>query len=192
MEPFVLNNIREQVNQKLGILDNTKAVLKQQQQELRAIEAHLVALSKAQAIVQEISQNIQQQVHTKIANIVSKCLAAVFDEPYEFKIIFEQKRGRTEASLVFERAQMQVDPLSSSGGGVVDVASFALRLACLLLRKPPLAKVLILDEPFKFVSSEYRENVRAMLEQLSKEMDIQFIMVTHIPELVAGKVIRLG
>ena len=48
-----------------------------------------------------------------------------------------------------------------------------------------------MDEPFKFVSEEYRENVRVLLEQLSKEMSIQFIFVTHIQELVTGKVVKL-
>jgi len=86
---------------------------------------------------------------------------------------------------------VEVDPLSASGGGVVDVAAFALRLSCLCLSKPKRRHLLVLDEPFKFVSEEYRHRIRGMMEKLSEEMGVQIIMVTHIKELETGKVIRL-
>ena len=86
---------------------------------------------------------------------------------------------------------MEVDPMTASGGGVVDVASFALRLSCLVLSKPPINRILILDEPFKFLSEDYRERVRILLETLSKEMKTQIILVTHIEELKTGRMIEL-
>ncbi len=146
---------------------------------------------EAQKVLQIVAQSVQQQAHDKIAGVVSQCLESVFDEPYEFKILFEQKRGRTEAKLVFSRNGNECDPLTASGGGPVDVASFALRLSCLLLTRPATRRVLILDEPFKFLSENYRERIRVMLETLSKEMKVQIIMVTHLDELRCGKVIEL-
>lgn len=145
----------------------------------------------AQCLLQQIAQGIQENAHKQIAGVVSKCLSIVFDEPYEFCISFERKRGRTEAALSFKRNNQHVDPMTASGGGVVDVAAFALRLACLSLSRPKLRRVLVMDEPFKFVSEQYRDRVRSMIETLAEEMEVQFIMVTHIPELVCGKVIRL-
>jgi DNA repair exonuclease SbcCD ATPase subunit len=115
----------------------------------------------------------------------------VFDEPYEFRILFAQARGRTEARLVFVRDGVEVHPTRAAGGGVVDVASFALRLACLVYHQPKLRPVMILDEPFKFVSEEYRDRCRELIEMLAAEMGVQFIIVTHIKELETGKVVRL-
>jgi DNA repair exonuclease SbcCD ATPase subunit len=86
---------------------------------------------------------------------------------------------------------MEVDPITASGGGIIDVASFALRLACLCLSKPPLRRVMVMDEPFKFVSEQYRARLVELLERLAKDMGVQFIMVTHIKELEIGKVIQL-
>ena len=123
--------------------------------------------------------------------MVSRCLEAVFDEPYEFHLNFELKRGRTEARLSFVRDGVEVDPLTASGGGVVDVAAFALRLSCLMLAQPPLRRLLVMDEPFKYVSEEYRERIRVLLETLATEMGVQFVMVTHITELKTGTVIEL-
>ena len=146
---------------------------------------------QAQEIIQVLAEAVQQRVHQQISEVVSSCLNVVFDDPYEFKIVFERKRGRTEANLRFVRRNLDVDPMSASGGGAVDVAAFALRVACLILHRPRLSRIIVLDEPFKFVSAEYRPKVRAMLEQLSKKMEVQIIMVTHIEDLVIGKVIQL-
>ena len=147
---------------------------------------------EAQQIIQAVAEMIQEQAHDRIAGVVSRCLAAVFDEPYEFKIIFERTRGRTEARLVFLRDGMAVDPITSSGGGVVDVAAFALRVSCLMLKRPAARRVLVLDEPFRFVSKDYRPRVAQMLTDLATELHIQFIMVTHIEELRVGTVIDVG
>lgn len=146
---------------------------------------------EAQELAQQVAQQVQQQAHEAIAGVVSQCLEAVFDEPYEFKILFDRKRGRTEAQLVFERDGEQVDPLTASGGGVIDVAAFALRLSCLMLSQPPVRKLLVLDEPFKFVSREYIGRVRTMLEKLAEDMEVQFVIVTHINELRCGTVVQL-
>lgn len=149
---------------------------------------HTVA---AQEVLQLISKSVQEQTHKRLAEVVSSCLRTVFDNPYEFKIEFERKRGKTEAKLRFVRGTLEVDPLTASGGGMVDVASFALRVSCLMMHRPKLSKVVVLDEAFKFVSATYRDNVRAMLEGLSKDLGLQIIQVTHIRELECGKVIEL-
>jgi DNA repair exonuclease SbcCD ATPase subunit len=47
---------------------------------------------------------------------------------------------------------------------------------------------MILDEPFRYLSEEYRPKVAVLLEKLAEEFDFQFIIVTHIPELAIGSV----
>lgn len=186
-----IQRTRKSIDKKLAEYSNLKSQYKKEEEELEKTETTLSNLNEAQSIAQAVAQAVQQQAHNQIAGVVTKCLETVFDEPYRFKICFEQKRGRTEARLAFERDGLEVDPLTASGGGMVDVAAFALRLSCILLSKPQLRKVIILDEPFKFVSRGYQKNVRKMLESLSKDLGIQIIFVTHIPELETGKVIEL-
>ncbi len=169
-----------------------KLTVAAEEEELARLTKRLGGAEEAQKILQVVAQSIQQRAHEQIASVVTKCLEAVFDDPYEFRIIFEQKRGRTEARLAFFRGTNEIDdPLDGSGGGVVDVAAFALRLACLVLARPPLRRVLILDEPFKWVSEEYRPRVVALLHQLAEELDVQFILVTHIPEFQTGTIIHV-
>lgn len=146
---------------------------------------------EAQEILQLIAQAVQQQAHEKIAKVVSSCLQAVFDDPYEFKIEFERKRGRTEAKLLFLRRGLICDPTSASGGGVIDVAAFALRAVCIMLHRPRLSKILFLDEPFRFVSAEYQDNVRTMLEELSEDLGVQIVQITHNEKIATGKIVRV-
>jgi len=182
---------REIVDAKLVELRSVQASYLREKKALAEVEERREALVEARTLAQGVAQAMQNRVHSKIARIVSKALEAVFPDPYEFRISFEQKRGRTEAVLSFVREGEEVDPLSSAGGGAVDVASFALRLAALLLSRPAQRRVLILDEPFRFVSAGYRANVAEMLRVLSEELDVQLVLVTHDPQLVLGKSVQI-
>jgi DNA repair exonuclease SbcCD ATPase subunit len=186
-----LNDEREEVSEIARALAFAVKTQEDETSKLAEAVTKLHHVQQAQEILQLVSRAVQQRAHEKISEVVSRCLTAVFDEPYSFKINFEMKRGKTEAQLRFTRDGLDVDPMSASGGGVVDVAAFALRVACLVLHRPRLAQVVVLDEPFRFLSAQYRDNVRSMLEELSREMRIQIIMVTHIEEIATGKIIDL-
>jgi len=179
------------VQEKLSQRNYLIQTYKRKKEELAGLQQVVGDLNEARDIVIEVSRAIQQEVHNQIAAIVSECLEIVFDEPYTFEIQFERKYDRTFANLVFIRDGETINPMDASGGGVIDVASFALRLSCMMLSKPKLRRLLVLDEPFKFVSLNYQERVREMLETLSERLNIQIIMVTHINKLVTGKEVEL-
>jgi len=147
----------------------------------------------AQKLLQEVSEAVQCQVHQRIASVVTHCLKTVFGEDsYEFKLVFEQKRGKTEARPVFVKDGKEVEPLGSSGGGTVDVTAFALRLISLVLSEPKKRRLLDLDEPFKFLNgAEYQERVAGLLLALTKDFSLQMLIVTDDDWLCVGEVIRL-
>src|SRR5690606_13070311 len=80
-------------------------------------------------------------------------------------------------------------------GGVLDVISFGLRLSSLVLIRPRHRKVMILDEPFKNIRGDvYRSRIRSMIDQLSKKLNVQFILNIDLdtyPEFRLGKVIEI-
>lgn len=166
--------------------------LRREQQALKEAQQILIDTEYVQAKTQALAQAIQQQAHTQIAGVVTLCLQAVFGEAYAFRIRFERKRGKTEAQLLLIKEGQEIeDPINEDSGGVVSVAAFALRLACLVLAKPRLRRLLVLDEPFSQLSVEYRPAIRSMLLKLAKDFNIQFIIVTHQPEIICGKVVQL-
>jgi len=187
-----LTDYKTKVEEKWLLFRQAKKTYAKERQRTIELEDRLFCAEEAQVFLQQAAETFQAEAHKQIATIVSECLEAIFDEPYEFKILFERKRGKTEARLVFLREGLEYDPMSASGGGVVDVASFALHLSCLMLTQPSKRKLLVLDEPFRFVSAEYRGRIASMLETLAEELGVQFLIVTHMEELKIGKVINLG
>jgi len=183
---------RERVNQLLGDLHSIKKQRKEEERNLKQAEKELTYIEEAQTIAQQIAQMVQQQAHKRIEGVVSKCLEAVFGEEYGFKIRFERKRGRTEANLLLLRQGHEIeDVLNTDSGGVVDVAALALRLACIVLSKPTLRRIIIADEPFRNLDLQNREKVRILLEELSRDFKVQFIIITHEIAFQTGKVIEL-
>ncbi len=185
---------RKQVDKIVTKLGYTETTVREEKFNLEQAQQLLTDTEEAQVITQQISQAIQQQAHKRIAGVVSKCLETVFtgEDRYGFRIHFDRKRGRTEARLVLTKNGHEIDdPLDFDSGGVCEVAAFALRLSCLVLSKPRLRKVILFDEPFKSISVDYLDNVRTLMDKLSEEFGVQFIVVTHIHQLETGKVIRL-
>ena len=136
-------------------------------------------------IIQKVAQETQKQLEWHISEIVTLALASTFDNPYIFKAEFVMKRGKTECNLFFERDGYRVNPILEAGGGAVDVAAFALRVAMWSLSKSNWRNTLVFDEPFKNINDKTRktqERVVEMAKELSKKLDLQFIIITMIPE----------
>lgn len=155
------------------------------------LKQELTALHELQQLTQHIAASCQQRVHKQICEVVSACLAAIFPNPYTFHIRFVSKRGRTEAVPVFARNGSEVAPLDAAGGGVVDVSVFALRLASIVSASPSIRRVLVLDEPWRFVAKALRPKLATMVETLSKKMKCQIILTTHETEFKMGTVVNL-
>ena len=133
---------------------------------------------EARILLQLVAKQTQSSLEYHISSLVTSALESVFDEPYEFKVRFTERRNKTECDLLFIKDGEEIGrPIESSGGGAIDVAALALRIAFWSLNKN--RPVLILDEPTKYVSVEYQEQVSQMLKMLSDKLGIQFIIITH-------------
>lgn len=134
---------------------------------------------QAREIIREVGLLTQQTLQVHISDITTLALDAVFDDPYELVVEFVQRRNKTECDLYFERDSMRADPLSASGGGAVDVAAFALRIAAWSMQTPRTRNTIILDEPMRFLSVDLQERASQMIKELSDRLGLQFIIITH-------------
>lgn len=140
-------------------------------------------VDQAQVILQTLAKETQDGIKYHITDIVNLALNAVFDDPYEFTIEFVFKNNKVAAELYFIKDGNKIDPLSSTGGGVVDIAAFALRIALWTLGNPRSDNCIVLDEPLKWISKDLRPKAAEIIKELSNKLDLQFIIVTHMPEL---------
>lgn len=164
-----LKGAREEIQRRLDTLEDRLGKLRDDEESIEG----------ASVIIRHVAGETQKALEYHISEIVSLALKSVFPEPYEMKLIFEQKRNNSEARIVFTRDGMEIDPMTEAGGGVVDVASFALRIAMWKLSGGTSRNTFILDEPFKFVSRDLQNRASALLKELSQRLNLQFIIVTH-------------
>ena len=130
--------------------------------------------------VQKAARDTQDQLRVRIEDVVQSSLDAVFPGSYTFRTEFVARRGRTELDMWLDKDGTRMDPLDSNGGGVVDVLSLALRVCCLTMSRN--ARVLLLDEPFKFIRGRARQRLGDMLSRLSRKLGIQVIMVADVSD----------
>lgn len=185
-----LKSIRSTLNQFIEKRQIAKSNRSVERKKVKQLEKYLKNLFAVQSHVQRTAQDCQQEVHQKIAAVVSRSLSSVFADPYSFQISFVRRRGKTDAVLTFYRDGHEIDPVEAAGFGPVDIASFALRIACILCSRPRLRKFIILDEPFKHLQKNLIPLAGQMVYELACELDIQIVIITHHRKLIVKKAKR--
>lgn len=189
------SNCRNALEPILTELHHARRQVVEEEASLEQARTHETAVREAQALAQALAEQVQKEAHVQIAGVVNRCLRAVFeDDAPGFRILFERKRGKTEATLAFVRGgQVLDDPLDQDCGGVVDVAALALRLTCLALARPRRRLLVVADEPLKNLNGEeYQERVAGMILSLARDLGVQFVFTSDDPWLKVGKVVELG
>ncbi len=176
---MTVQNLRHKLEQQKGRRQQILEELVLIRADIEQLKADELRHQKALEIVKEVGLKTQQQLQYHISDITSLALDSIFDNPYTLVVEFVQRRGKTECDLFFERDGERVNPLLASGGGTVDVAAFALRIASWSMAKPRTRNVMTLDEPLRFVSAKYQEKASAMIKEVSEKLGIQFIIITH-------------
>jgi DNA repair exonuclease SbcCD ATPase subunit len=154
--------------------------------EIRNNKRSLNQHEQAREVLREVGLKTQQTLQVHISDIATLAFEAIFDDPYELSVEFVQRRNKTECDLLFSRDGNKVDPLEASGGGAVDVAAFALRIASWTMQRPRSSNVMILDEPMRFLSVDLQERASQMIKELSDKLGIQFIIISHEHTLAAA------
>ena len=182
---MVIQKIERLYNQAVAIKTQIAKDIEQKKDRTEELSLKLDLMEKVQVFLQKIAKDTQDRLSLQIEDIINSALDAVFPNEYTFRLEFTTSRNRTEAQLLFydQRTGKEVDPMNASGGGVVDLTAFALRIACYVLENNT-DNVIILDEPFRFISRDLQERAGKILKTLSNKLGIQIIMVTHIKELI--------
>ncbi len=170
----------------LGVLSTKRNVLIEEKKGYISRDKELAVdvkdHEKARAIIQKAAAITQNYLAQHLSGIVTKALASVFDDPYECKVEFVERRNSTECDIILVKDGFEYSPLGSCGYGVADIVSFTLRIAYLLLGSK--RRTLCFDEPMRHLSEDRQPFAADLIRKLSKEFNIQMIIVTHEDELL--------
>lgn len=186
-----VKSLRSKVDSLRGQQKQVAKNLKESEERLDIYKSDLYNHEKAREVIKEAALKTQEALAFHISDITSLALQAVFPEPYSLDVQFVQRRNKTECDLFFKRDDAEMDPMLASGGGPVDVASFALRVASWSMQNPSSRSIIVLDEPMRFLSTDLQPKASEMIKELSEKLGIQFIIITHEEELTneADKII---
>ena len=139
-------------------------------------------IEQAQALIQKVAQETQEQLTFQIEDVVNTALSTCFPDEYKFHMNIEIKRNNTEASLILTKNGVDINPMEAVGGGVLDVVSMGLRIASWSLSG--YNNILIIDEGFKFLSRDLQPKMADILQEISEKLEVQFIQVSHSPDII--------
>ena len=190
---YSLQDARKEIDSKKAVRNSAEKKLAIAEENLINFKDNLKYANEALLIIQQVAKQTQEQLEYRISELVSLAIYAVFHDAPKFKVIYETKRNKTEAGLWFDQDGELINPMDADGGGIVDIASFALRVALWSLAADKTDSVLVLDEPFKHLSADLQSKAGKMVKEISARLGLQIIMVSHIDELVdeADKVFRV-
>lgn len=153
------------------------------EKSIDAADLNSITAKEAVVILQQAADGMQNLIKDSLTSLCSAALKDVFyDKNISFGVTFTPQKNTTILEMYIEEDGIRYDPLESRGHGLADLICFALRVSILCLQ-PTLRKVIILDEPFKQISEEYRERAIAFVKKVGEQTGIQIILVTHITEL---------
>jgi len=187
-----LRSIQELVGKKKQVSDD----LKSSRMSLVNYKQRVEDSKKGRVVIQKVAADVQKELGVHITKLVNLALVSVFPNPYKLVVNFVERRGKTECDLMFSKESLGNDllkPEDGSGGGPLDVVSFVLRCVFWALDTNTKRRIMFLDEPFKYVSTDLHERCGDMLREISKKLKMQVIMVTHLPKMMecADKIIEL-
>ena len=149
----------------------------------------------------ELLTLVQNETNNKIKSgfqdIVSYALRYVYNADYAFELEFGRRGNLPELDFNIKTptCKKAYDPEDTSGGGVLNIVSLALRIALMELHKPKIEGFLILDEPFAQINGkENLEQAERFLKAINERIKRQIIMVTNGDQMlsIADNIIEIG
>jgi DNA repair exonuclease SbcCD ATPase subunit len=153
-------------------------------EELSTIKRKHEAYIKANELFKTAVEMSQGNVKTIIETLVTMAIRAIYTRNFSYRLIFKQTKNTFTCRPQIVEDEVEYNDIDEDlGGGIVDVISFAQKIVFWSIERT--RNILIFDEPFKnlgVLSSRAFE----MVKKLSRDLKLQFIITTHMEELMDG------
>jgi len=134
-------------------------------------------LQKTVSYLKTVKTNIIKET-IEISTSIVNSLLQILGPEYSFIASIEEDKLKFKIL----KDGIEFDPKYELGGGVLDLVSLGLRLSLWAISsRTPL---LVLDEPLRYLSREYKQAVANFLLQLCQTLNLHLLIITHDPELI--------
>lgn len=176
-----LKNKRDSLIRKEGELLALEQAKQDAQVKVSTLSHDVVVYEKVAALLVNLADSRQSSIVSAVEKLVTHGLRLIFEQELSFIVELDTKARRTTCSFYIEsyvhNEVIRTPILSSRGGGVASVAAFLLRVILVILSGT--RRLLVLDETFAQLSSNYEEPCAAFIKTLTEKANMQIILVTH-------------
>jgi len=186
-----LAEIQSRIDKLDGFYQALKSQEKNLSQEIVDLKKKADVLTKASLVIKHLLDIMVKDEIAKMAGLVTYGLKTIFeDQDLIFKPVVSKKSDRIYIELRTLNNGVESE-FGTYGGSVAVIESFLLRIICMLKMK--LARVILLDETFGSISTEYIQNTSKFVGELSNKLGLDVLLVTHQPEFknFANRVYKL-
>lgn len=161
-----------------GVYSNKCAQRNNTATVVKDLEEEAVVLKKTEKVIKHLVDKLAKKDLSKMDQLITYGLNTVFpgrDIKFETELVEHGNKIKINLKTVYNGSVVDSDNRSS----ITVVESFLLRILCITkLKKAPL---LLMDETFAAVGSEYIDNLSKLISDLSKKLKIDILLVTHNP-----------
>lgn len=170
------------------LIGERAALLRKQSQkmdELVAFRAEQLELQKTKVVLDDLIKKFIGFQLDKIKEYVTYGLKTVItDQNLEFDCNVTTKMNKPWVELNTKNDKgTSENALDAFGGSVAQIESLILRILAILQLK--LYPLIVLDESLNAVSTHYLNGMSILLKELSKQLGIKILLITHNTEILA-------
>lgn len=151
---------------------------------------------KAIEVLNLVQKTTREKIKEAFEQMVTFALQSIYQEDYRFQLEFGSRGNIGELNFQLKTPENKEfrDIEDTTAGGSLDIISLAMRFVLLQVIRPRPEGMVVLDEPTKQLSRNYRTNEYSFYKEISNKLNRQLIIISHSQELIdlAENKIQIG
>lgn len=179
------------IKNKLHDRNQIERDLKRHQLEFDKKKTEYNSACAVETLFQEVTKEMQTELKGFLTEVNQQALDLVFPG-YIFDIEFSTKNNTSSAEIAIINNGRSQKPMEANGGGLDDILALCSQMAAKKMGNT--RNVIFADQPMSNLSKGEKEKLAIdMLKTLTTDMEIQYIMISHIDNQIdsADKTIKI-
>lgn len=184
---FYVNELESELSSLKGQCSLLSEQINMSEQKIDNLEEDHINYKKSVELLNLVQKVTRDVICNNFETLVTNALQYIFQSnDYTFHLDFNKRGNLQELNFNIKKPELEepIDPTETSGGGLMDIISLALRLVLMEVAKPKIEGPLILDESFKHLSSNLQPQALNFLKEMNQKMNRQIILITHQKEFI--------